>query len=594
VHCPADMDMCIFSIREFKIHDRIINTMRLLNTESLELSRLYVPSEVPDYAILSHRWNTEEVTFADMSNASGLQSQSQLQNKNGFAKILGACKQALQDGYAWIWIDSCCIDKSSSAELQEAINSMWRYYAESNICYAYLADVPDAEAGWDLAFAKSEWFTRGWTLQELIAPTCVEFFAENWVAVGTKFQLYSQIAEITGIDPDILIRKSSLDDLSAAERLSWAAHRNVTRGEDEAYSLMGMFDVNMPLLYGEGREKAFVRLQEAIYNATADHSMFLFRHSQHKDAHPLLASSPTSFCDKIYCPSCLSQGRQNAPPYFWYRDIISSERWTTQAHEQIMTNVTMSRNEMSTVLPLLAYRDVSRVLKFFGTDISRAHVTHVAVLNHTTKEYPQGAFCILLRRERGPDVDAYARLYVVPAILPYVEDLKSLLVKTKLLVCPGPRTLEGESLAEVVFLLDSDAFCVDEWSATGVSSLSFASPSQHPAFKIQFKKLDSTKVPIQVSCRIFDSQNPHLWFSIQLIQMHDTWSIKDVYAAKTKGKGTPKIHKLFASDIIVDRCGFFLLDQRKMSVKFRRLPGCARTPGDNVTRSRYQISVDCQ
>ncbi|XP_014550011.1 hypothetical protein COCVIDRAFT_57314, partial [Bipolaris victoriae FI3] len=248
--------------------------MRLLNTESLELSRPYVPSEVPDYAIFSHRWNTEEVTFADISNAPILHSQSQMRMRNGFAKIQGACKQALHDGYAWIWIDSCCIDKSSSAELQEAINSMWRYYAESNICYVYLADVPDREAGWSPVFAESEWFTRGWTLQELIAPTCVEFFAENWVAIGTKFERYKQIAEITSIDPNVLIRVQAIDLFSTAERLSWASHRNVTREEDEAYSLLGLFDVNMPLLYGEGREKAFVRLQEAIYNATADHSIF--------------------------------------------------------------------------------------------------------------------------------------------------------------------------------------------------------------------------------------------------------------------------------------------------------------------------------
>ncbi|ENI04221.1 hypothetical protein COCC4DRAFT_170657, partial [Bipolaris maydis ATCC 48331] len=248
--------------------------MRLLNTESLELSCPYVPSEVPDYAILSHRWSTEEVTFADINSTPILHLQSQMRTKKGFAKIQGACKLARNDGYTWIWIDSCCIDKSSSAELQEAINSMWRYYAESNICYVYLEDVLDSEAGWGPMFAKSQWFTRGWTLQELIAPTCVEFFAENWAAIGTKFERYKQIADITSIDSDLLIRVRALDDFSTAERLSWASHRNVTREEDETYSLMGLFDVNMPLLYGEGREKAFVRLQEAIYNATADHSMF--------------------------------------------------------------------------------------------------------------------------------------------------------------------------------------------------------------------------------------------------------------------------------------------------------------------------------
>ncbi|EUC49598.1 hypothetical protein COCMIDRAFT_66909, partial [Bipolaris oryzae ATCC 44560] len=248
--------------------------MRLLNTASLELSRPYVPSEVPDYAILSHRWSTEEVTFADISSAPISHPQSQTRTKKGFAKIQGACKLALNDGYNWIWIDSCCIDKSSSAELQEAINSMWRYYVESNICYVYLADVPDSGNGWGQTFAKSEWFTRGWTLQELIAPIRVEFFAEDWTAIGTKFERYKEISDITSIDPDVLLRVHPVDSFSAAERFSWASHRNVTREEDEAYSLLGLFDVNMPLLYGEGQEKAFFRLQETIYNATADHSMF--------------------------------------------------------------------------------------------------------------------------------------------------------------------------------------------------------------------------------------------------------------------------------------------------------------------------------
>lgn len=135
--------------------------MRLLNTKSLELSRAYAPSEVPDYVILSHRWATNEVTFEDITKAPISRLQSQTRTKDGFVKIQGACELALKDGYSWIWIDSCCIDKSSSAELQEAINSMWSYYANSNICYVYLADVPDLEAGWGQMFSKSEWFTRG-------------------------------------------------------------------------------------------------------------------------------------------------------------------------------------------------------------------------------------------------------------------------------------------------------------------------------------------------------------------------------------------------------------------------------------------------
>jgi hypothetical protein len=245
--------------------------MRLLNTKTLELSRLFFSDEVPDYVILSHRWSDAEVTFADFSKTPISEAQSQARKKSGFFKVVGACEQGRKDGYEWIWIDSCCIDKSSSAELQEAINSMWRYYKESNICYVYLADVPNAEAGWGESFGNSDWFNRGWTLQELLAPLNVDFYARDWQSIGTKFERYLQIAELTSIDPDVLIYKRKIHGLSAAERMSWAAHRRVSKEEDQAYSLLGLFDINMPLLYGEGRLKAFSRLQEAIIRQSMSH-----------------------------------------------------------------------------------------------------------------------------------------------------------------------------------------------------------------------------------------------------------------------------------------------------------------------------------
>lgn len=228
--------------------------MRLLNTESLEL-RFFMPDAVLDYVILSHRWNaqsSEECSFQDLTKTPISDPNGPARRKQGFFKVQGACSLVLRDGYSWIWIDSCCIDKSSSAELQEAINSMWNYYAESNICYVYMADVRDSEAGWDQRFHKSDWFTRSWTLQELIAPVLVEFYAEDWAPIGTKIERHKEIADITKIDLTVLIRTQETDLFSAAEKLSWAAHRNVTREEDEAYSLLGLFEVNMPLLYGEG------------------------------------------------------------------------------------------------------------------------------------------------------------------------------------------------------------------------------------------------------------------------------------------------------------------------------------------------------
>ena len=564
--------------------------MRLLNTKSLELSRPYVPSNVPDYAIFSHRWNTEEVTYADICNVPISQLQSQTRTRNAIAKIQGVCELALKDGYTWIWIDNCCIDKSSSAELQEAINSMWRYYAESNVCYVYLQDVPDLEAGWGPTFAKSNWFTRGWTLQELIAPVHVEFYAENWVAIGTKLERYKQIAEITSIDPDVLVRVQAVDLFSTAERLSWASHRNVTREEDEAYSLLGLFDINMSLLYGEGREKAFVRLQEAIYNSTADHSIFLFHHSPHEDAHPLLADSPTRFCDKVGCDSCLSQGMRNIPFSLRYSNIFASDRWRTQAHEQIMTTITKSRNEVSTVLPLLAYKDVSSKLRYFDVDTPRAGVTHVAVLNYTLGEYPQGAFCLLLRRQ--PALDACLRLQVLPAVLHDLGDLVSRLQKTKLFICPGPSNRDNDSSIDAVFSLNSDLFHVETWNVNRSQSILSAQAGQNSDFKLHTRSFDNSKRSVQVNCRLSGSQNPKLLLTIQLMRMYGIWSIREIFERK-QSKRERKLRTLFLSVVPADRCSIQSPDGKPLLVKLRRLPSSARARGeDSAVMHRYQISID--
>lgn len=565
--------------------------MRLLNTKSLELSPPYAPDEVPDYVILSHRWSTEEVTFADIMKEPISRLQSQTRTKDGFAKIQGACELALQDGYEWIWIDSCCIDKSSSAELQETINSMWRYDAESNICYVYMADVSNSEAGWGQMFAKSEWFTRSWTLQELIAPACVEFYAKNLEPIGTKFQRHKQIAEITSIDPAVLLRNRALDLFSTAERLSWAAHRTVTREEDQAYSLLGLFDVNMPLLYGEGREKAFVRLQEAVYNSTADHSIFLFRHSIHDDGQPLLADSPTRFCERSDCTSCLSQGIRCLPSNFRYTNVVASERWSTQAHEQIMTTITMFRNEMSTVLQLLDYPDISKRLKYFDDDKPRTRVTHVAVLNHTLDKYPQGALCLLLRRR--PELDACIRLQAFPTVLPRLGDLVSRLQKAKLLICPGPINLEGNNRINTTFSFKSDLFCVEKWNTKDSIDHSILSPQvgQNPGFEIQISEPENFKSSVEVSCLIACSQDPTLMLSVQLIRRDEVWSIKKIFERK-QARRERNLRTLFHSSILADRCSIQLPDGRRLSVGLRRLPGSARARQQGkVLKVRCQISV---
>jgi hypothetical protein len=242
--------------------------MRLLKWESngeLSLTKDLIHN-IPPYAILSHTWGAddEEVTFKDLTDHTG-------EDKAGYTKIRFCGEQAASDNLQYIWVDTCCIDKSSSAELAEAINSMFRWYREAAKCYVYLSDVvqsssnePDhlARSTWKLDFRKSRWFTRGWTLQELIAPASVEFFSSKGERVGDKRSMEQQIHEITGIAVQAL-RGKPLSSFSITERLSWAAKRKTTRKEDEAYSLLGIFDIHMPLIYGEG-EKAFVRLKEEI------------------------------------------------------------------------------------------------------------------------------------------------------------------------------------------------------------------------------------------------------------------------------------------------------------------------------------------
>ncbi|TBU62258.1 hypothetical protein BD310DRAFT_87820 [Dichomitus squalens] len=192
-------------------------------------------------------------------------------------KIRDFCEFALENGFEWVWIDTCCIDKTSSAELSEGINSMYAWYAASAVCYAFLHDVSDdrdpCEEG--SSFSTSVWWTRGWTLQELIAPRCVMFLSREWSILGSKTSLADVVTRVTGIDVDILTHRKSLDDVSVACRMSWASKRRTTRAEDMAYSLMGIFGVNMPTIYGEGSD-AFIRLQEEILRRTPDQSLFVW------------------------------------------------------------------------------------------------------------------------------------------------------------------------------------------------------------------------------------------------------------------------------------------------------------------------------
>jgi len=267
--------------------------MRLLNSITLQMEE-FISDSIPEYAILSHTWGEEEVSFRDIQGVDAAKMK-------GFTKLQNCCALVARDSFNYVWIDTCCIDKSSSAELSEAINSMYKWYKNAKTCYAHLEDVVVPADVSDLEVLEllrpSRWFTRGWTLQELIAPSTVKFYDKTWNNIGSKKSLQKVLCDITGID----IRVLGGDEpwaCNVAQRMSWASDRTTTRVEDIAYCLMGLFHVNMPLLYGEGGSKAFSRLQEEIIKGTEDHSLFTWFA---KDAQPrltcrgLLASSPQEF-----------------------------------------------------------------------------------------------------------------------------------------------------------------------------------------------------------------------------------------------------------------------------------------------------------
>lgn len=246
--------------------------MRLIDTETREL-REFFGDNIPEYAILSHTWEEGEVIFQDWNTA-------EREKKKGYFKINMACRQAQEHGWKYLWVDTNCIDKSSSAELSEAINSMFSWYQKASICYVYLADVKSMPDQWKSMtdeyvehFCQSKWFTRGWTLQELLAPTAMNFYSKDWSKIASRSTLAQIISETTKISIEYLQGDGTFNIASIAQKMAWVSQRSTTRIEDMAYCMLGIFDVNMPLLYGEG-SKSFTRLQEEIIRTSTDHTIF--------------------------------------------------------------------------------------------------------------------------------------------------------------------------------------------------------------------------------------------------------------------------------------------------------------------------------
>ncbi|KAI0486295.1 heterokaryon incompatibility protein-domain-containing protein [Xylaria cf. heliscus] len=324
--------------------------MRLLKVEdgSFSLTKVYAngDDDIPPYAILSHTWGDkeDEISMADIK-------ENRFKQKAAYRKLLFCSTRANADGLKYIWADTCCINQSDTVELTRSINSMFRWYQNAAKCYAYLADVPRAgntynnsnnnnntdngvsfgnssaaavvaatAASWELAFRQSRWFTRGWTLQELLAPRSVEFISCDGIRLGDKATLEQEIHRITGIDLAAL-RGGDLSNFSFEQRMSWAAGRQTKEEEDIVYSLLGIFGVFLPLIYGEGKDHAHKRLRaeiEKLPTAEKPQPAAAFFRTESVERPTTASVGSWDFCDKcneyghhandVHCYKCKMYG----------------------------------------------------------------------------------------------------------------------------------------------------------------------------------------------------------------------------------------------------------------------------------------------
>lgn len=295
---------------------RLLKTGRFVSGQASTLELHEFRGRRERYAILSHTWRAaarEEILFSDLvahcdssTRKSGgcvsvnLDGEQSIREKPGWTKLAFALEQADEDGKDWLWVDTACIDRSSSAELDEAINSAYEWCKQSAICYALLEDVA-LEEWHEMKYGKakaitSRWFSRGWTLSELLAPGHVVFYSMEWIRLGDKHELSGVLSTTTGIDASVIEDDNLVEFQSVAKRMSWAARRETTLPEDRAYSMMGLMGVNMSVLYGEGEKKAFIRLQQEIIKSCDDPSILAWSDPEVGNCpHGLLADSPRAF-----------------------------------------------------------------------------------------------------------------------------------------------------------------------------------------------------------------------------------------------------------------------------------------------------------
>lgn len=454
--------------------------MKLLRVDSVltENTLLILEEHIaakPRYAILSHTWAKDEVLYQHVLDNTARQRQ-------GFAKILYTAQQAWKDKLEYIWVDTCCIDKSSSAELQEAINSMYGWYSEAQVCYAYLSNVTnaaDTEEG-RAEFVNSRWFTRGWTLQELLAPERIMFYSAGWEFIGVRSisfvsslvdnerALHNEIAVATGIRKRWIVG-GGMRSASIAERMSWASSRKTTRVEDVAYSLLGIFDVNMPLLYGEG-SKAFLRLQEEIMKESDDQTVFAWTRSDGKrdNIAGLLAPSPD--CFKAY--------RTDQCDIRPTRMSLSSPYLVTNKGLQIELAITEVRDGNGIVLAALDCtwgnrRNVALILKRLsvGTNqyvrILADRLGQIDVSNVGKHE------TLFVRQHLTVSEWRYARMWMLSNTTRYLlraqnsQSTRSqfLVIKT----ASSSSSTQKETWSEGDSIFGHDIFCEDEVAAAAVS-----------------------------------------------------------------------------------------------------------------------------
>lgn len=335
--------------------------MHLLNTSTHEVKE-FPYGKVPPYIILSHRWGDEEVSYRDLT-----EPKKDPSTLKGWTKLDSFCSLAKQDGWEWVWMDTCCIDKSSSAELSEAINSMYQWYTEAQFCIAYLADISvfkeKVTGGGRKPFDQSDWFKRCWTLQELLASREVVFYDKNWENIGTRTTMRVHVSRATRIHSAHLSRPL---EASVAAKMSWASKRRTSRPEDVAYSLLGLFEVNMPLLYGEGGLKAFIRLQYEILRSRRDESIFAWTKLSRHDLFPapgLLAPSPKNFFDSGEIvpidPPDFGHAKLYAPQIHFDGLVWTIERSFVQDDDPEMRKM-LWRDQVPYVAPLACARSWDR------------------------------------------------------------------------------------------------------------------------------------------------------------------------------------------------------------------------------------------